>query len=154
MGSEQTFRPRVDRWLVLAAAFALPPLLIGMSDEGERMLGLVIYRAVLAIDLFWLGLFLPIQYRLTPLGIEVRAGVMRWAIPFADIVRLGPVPRGLRLSTGPSAATSFQALEVCYRKGRRTTSLIISPAKQDRFVEAVRTRAPHLVAEGGALHAA
>jgi len=92
--------------------------------------GLVCVGSGLLIGLVTLA-FLPCRYSLATHSLQVRAGILRQSIPYADIRRITPTrsPRA-----GP--ALSFKRLRIEHAEG----SLLISPRNREIFAAELENR--------------
>ncbi len=79
-------------------------------------------------------IFVDTSYRVTATEMFVRSGPLRVTVPLAKIRR---VRRSNSLLSAP--ALSLRRLEVMYGNGE---SVLISPADEERFFDALRKRAP------------
>jgi PH (Pleckstrin Homology) domain-containing protein len=79
---------------------------------------------------------LPQYYEVRPDGLFIRQGWRRMLIPYDSLVDLQS-----NTDFGGAAVFSSYRLLVATRAGRR---FIIAPVEQDRFLQEVARRAPHL----------
>lgn len=130
----ETFRSKVDRWLVLVlgAAGILAVVAVGAAFQtGEMPL-----LAALAILLFAVGLptwiLATTRYDLSNELLVVRSGPFRWRIPLSEITSVATTRNPLS-----SPALSLDRLRLEYGKGR---ALMISPRDKDEFLRALAAR--------------
>ena len=127
------------------------PLRLGLHELalGDRTAGLVVLAAS-ALALLPLGLMLPIRYEIDGERLVARAGLLVFPVPLASIERVEP-RSGVRFGLGLSVALSLDALDVHYRRGRRSQRIVISPHDRQAFLEALRTSEPALRDHEGGL---
>ena len=137
-------RSKVDWWVWVLSALAL---VVGVSYIA---LGLVVRR----IPLWILGIYaasaalvisvsLPLYYDISEDRLTVRMGLVRWHIPLESIRWAAP-------SNAPwkAPAMSMDRLRIQYRQGGVESSILISPADKERFLDDLVSCSKHLRREG------
>lgn len=134
-----SFRSRVDVWLVLVLAIALGsaaiPALFGLWSDPDAVdyLGagivIVIFLGVAAITL-------PTRYILTSEGLVIQSGIMSTRLPYRSVLRI-------TRSWNPLAAPawSLKRLKITYRLQRYPQMALISPVREEEFLELLAERA-------------
>jgi len=117
------FATRYDRWLVVLLAVA----------------ALVSCAAVPYVLLLWLvvlSAMLPQYYDVREDGLFIRQGWRRYLLPYPSLIELQSVTNSMSASV-----FSSQRILIVTKEGRR---VLIAVAEDDRFLEEVARRAPHL----------
>jgi uncharacterized membrane protein YdbT with pleckstrin-like domain len=129
----QTFRSKVDTWLVLvlgASVFIVMFTVVAATRSGE-MSWAAGFAAVLVAAGLPLWIFSTTRYELSRESLIVRSGPFRWNIPVADITTVTPTRNPLS-----SPALSLDRLRIEYGQGR---VVMISPSDRHSFVRALET---------------
>jgi hypothetical protein len=131
------FRSKVDgkfKWI----AFAMPAVAVMAlltASPPNRLLWIPVGALVLAaMTVGWI--FISTYYELQADELVAHCGPFTWRIPLADVTA---VRESKSTRSGP--ALSMDRLEIVHGPGR---VLIISPADKERFLAALRRRAPAL----------
>jgi len=133
---EQSFRSKVDFWLILALV-GLPIIALeflldgsGIDDRAATLVAVLIVAVVLALILW---LYVSTRYTLTEEFLLVKSGPFSWSIPLRDIYAIEPTRNPIS-----SPALSLDRLLIRYGGG---AELMISPADKAGFMAALRKRA-------------
>src|SRR5947207_13096754 len=119
-------RSKVEVWLFAAILYVVGVLVAG----GNRWIGGPVLLVLLLMAL-------PQEYVTAPEALRVRAGITRWAIPYAAITFVG------ESSLGP-------VTRVAVRIGR-DSEILLAPDDPGKFFADVAAHAPHLKRRGGDL---
>jgi hypothetical protein len=119
-------RSKVEVWLLAAILYVTGVLAAG----GNRWIGGPVLLVLLLMAL-------PQEYVTAPEALRVRAGITRWAIPYAAITFVG------ESSLGP-------VKRIAVRMGR-DSELLLAPDDPGKFFADVAAHAPHLMRRGGQL---
>jgi hypothetical protein len=129
----ETFRSKVDRWLVLILAASALLVLVGVgaaARTGEMSLAGAAATVLVAAGIpVWI--FTTTRYDLSGGTLLVRSGPFRWSIPVADIKSITPTNNPLS-----SPALSLDRLRIEYGQGR---AVMISPNDKDAFLRVLET---------------
>jgi hypothetical protein len=117
---------KVEVWLLAAILYVTGVLAAG----GNRWIGGPVLLVLLLMAL-------PQEYVTAPEALRVRAGITRWAIPYAAITFVG------ESSLGP-------VKRIAVRMGR-DSELLLAPDDPGKFFADVAAHAPHLMRRGGQL---
>jgi len=117
---------KVEVWLLAAILYVTGVLAAG----GNRWIGGPVLLVLLLMAL-------PQEYVTAPEALRVRAGITRWAIPYAAITFVG------ESSLGP-------VKRIAMRMGR-DSELLLAPDDPGKFFADVAAHAPHLMRRGGQL---
>lgn len=130
-----TFQSKIDTWLGATLVFAAGSTLWGSVQTGQ-WLPIALTVAVFGVFVF------PLRYELHEDALVVRAGLIRYRRPYAQIT--AAVPNHNLLS---APALSIDRLLIT---STGSMGVNISPADREGFLAALAARAPHLVlVEGG-----
>jgi len=129
----ETFRSKVDTWLVLILVASALLVLVGVgaaTRTGEMSLAAATAAVLVAAGIpAWI--FTTTRYDLSRGTLLVRSGPFRWSIPVADIKSITPTHNPLS-----SPALSLDRLRIEYGQGR---AVMISPNDKDAFLRALET---------------
>ena len=129
----ETFRSKVDTWLVLILAVSALFVLVGVgaaTRTGEMSLAAAAATVLVAAGIpVWI--FTTTRYDLSDGTLLVRSGPFRWSIPVADIKSITPTHNPLS-----SPALSLDRLRIEYGQGR---AVMISPNDKDAFLRVLET---------------
>jgi membrane protein YdbS with pleckstrin-like domain len=129
----ETFRSKVDTWLVLILAVSALLVLVGVgaaARTGEMSLAAAAATVLVAAGIpVWI--FTTTRYDLSDGTLRVRSGPFRWSIPVADIKSITPTHNPLS-----SPALSLDRLRIEYGQGR---AVMISPNDKDAFLRVLET---------------
>lgn len=131
-----TFRSKIDGWLLLtlAAALLLPmlaPALMLMNGVAiPRSAALIFAGTVILTACLPLWIIFGTSYRIEGGTLRIRSGPIRWNIPVNSITAVGPSRSWL---AGP--ALSLDRLEISHGAGAR---IMVSPEDQAGFIAALR----------------
>jgi len=131
------FRSKVDgkfKWIAFAMPAVAVVALLTASPAGH-LLWIPVGAVVLAaMTVCWI--FVSTYYELRGEELVTHCGPFTWRIPLAEVTA---VRESKSVRSGP--ALSMDRLEIVHGPGR---VLIISPADKERFLAALRRRAPVL----------
>src|ERR1044071_5986445 len=111
-----THKSKLEVWHYAAIAYTLAVLLLG----GNPWIGVPVLICLLYMAY-------PQRYVTAPDALRVKAGLVRWTIPYCAITWLGP-----------------QGNRIAIRVGR-DSELVLTPENPAAFVADVTKHAPHLV---------
>jgi hypothetical protein len=126
---------------LLAMAAAFVAVWSDPVTAGERWVVVAIYGAIVAP---FAVLVVPTRYELTLDDLRVRAGLMRYRVAWADLVR---VEVGWSLLSSTTAAMTMRRVRLVTSDGR---VLELGPRDRLGFVAEVLARAPQLVPDPAA----
>jgi len=142
------FRSRKDPGIVVFfVAFVLLCVLGGIHQLSLGTLSsIAIGLGALATGLAYAWISWPVRYEITGKSLLVRGGPFRWDIPLEEI-------REVRPSRNPISAPSWslKRLRVSYHKGEKSHFVLVSPARQEDFLDKLKSAATHLEIEGNRL---
>jgi hypothetical protein len=121
---------KVELWLLAAILYVTGVLAAG----GNLWIGGPVLLVLLLMAL-------PQEYVTAPEALRVRAGLTRWAIPYAAITFVG------------ESSLPVLGKRIAVRIGR-DSELLLSPDDPNKFFADVAAHAPHLKRRGGHLIAA
>lgn len=127
-----TYPSAVDRWIAVALAAApvgLTAAGIALSAAGAQAAAPIL-AAGIGSGIVLLAV-LPCRYSLAEDHLLVRAGLLRWRIPYHSISEASPTRSPV---SGP--ALSLDRLRIRHRNG----TLLISPVRRDSFLGALEER--------------
>lgn len=124
------FQSKIDAWLAVVLVAAAGVTFWGSVQTGEWF-STAVMTGVFALVVF------PMHYELQADALVVRAGLIRYRRPYADITAAKP-----NRSPFSAPAMSLDRLLISSKKG---LGVNISPAKREAFIAALAERAPHLV---------
>lgn len=133
------FRSKVDAILVVPAALGLGMpllLLIRAIVEGRPLAGILIHAAILLA----ITPIFHVTYRITGDTLVVRQGWLRWRLPLAQVRTLKATRQ-----IWSSPALSLDRIEIRTDRG---LWLMVSPADQAGFINAIRAKVPDVALEG------
>lgn len=128
------FRSKFDKWIVvtmIVAGLAIIWAAVGLISRGLIVPGVmtVCFVIVIAASVF------PTYYECLPERLVIHSGWVRWSIPYSQIIDVKPSD-----SLRSSPALSTDRYEVCYSKGKRVRTVLISPEDADKFIEELKSR--------------
>ena len=132
MSAGSLYRSKIDTWaLPLLALIPLIPAIAALLTHAP-----VAYISFSLVFLLYVVLVLPVTYRLGPVSLEIRSGMLRWSIPYAQM-------HAVRLTRSPLAAPalSLDRLDIHYGRSRHA---LISPGDRPAFLADLHVRVPHL----------
>jgi membrane protein YdbS with pleckstrin-like domain len=137
----------VDRWMVWLLAFAAPAVLVsGVApafDPSASPADLWISLSATTLVVALVAAFaVPLRYEMTLDELRVRAGLLRYRLRFADLVRLQPFDSPLSSATAPWTMRRVRLVDT---RGRR---IDVGPKDRVGFLAEVLARAPQLVERG------
>lgn len=121
----QTFRSKVDMWLVLILGASALLVVVGVGMATRTGEVSVVAAGIPA----WI--FATTRYDLSRESLIVRSGPFRWNIPLVDIKSVTPTRNPLS-----SPALSLDRLRIEYGQRR---AVMISPSDKDGFLRALET---------------
>jgi hypothetical protein len=124
-----THKSRLEVWLLLAILYVLAVLALG----GNRWIGIPVLGCLILMAY-------PHRYVTAPDALRVRAGLVRWTIPYRAITFVGASPQGL--------LGSRVAIRVANEQ-----ELLLAPDDPAAFCADVARHTPHLMRRGEALMA-
>ena len=129
---------KVDWWLV--PVLCLPPVAAGAVCAASALAGstpgLLVGGAMAVVVMgIYLGLVLPIRYRVSETHLIVRFGVCRRHIPLAEITEVKPTSNPLG-----APALSLDRLRVQFGEGV-FKAVLVSPKDRDLFLDELAQRA-------------
>ena len=126
---------------VLCIALLVPfvAAIVQFASRTHWASGLVL----LMFDLCIVSVSFPLVYELTGSMLHVRSGMLRWQIPFEDILAVIPTR-----NSRSSPAWSRDRLLIAYRKNRKLMPLMISPERQLEFIQEITGKIPALQFDG------
>ncbi|GIV58315.1 MAG: hypothetical protein KatS3mg042_1228 [Rhodothermaceae bacterium] len=143
---DTVYPSKIDRWLLVvlvlsygAGFAACLQALVAPDTPADRWVG----AGALVLLLATLLLVFPCRYHLTDTLLLVRCGVLRYRIPLDTIERIRPTRNPLA-----SAALSLDRLQIDYRKGTFSRTVLISPRDREAFLRDLAARAPGLTPDG------
>ena len=136
----ERFVSKRDLWLTLVIWGAV--ILCAASGYhlysiGGGVLAHVVALQLVAIVPFGLYMLYGTHYTLSEDRLRVRSGILKWTINLAAIASIRP-KRDIR----SSPACSMDRLLIVYAGGQQ---LLISPRDRDAFIDALLSRATHLI---------
>jgi len=123
-----THRSRLEVWLFLAIAYVLIVLALG----GNRWIGIPVLGCLILMAY-------PHRYITAPDALRVRAGLVRWTIPYRAITFVGK-----------SAPNPLLGSRIAIRVANEP-ELLLAPDDPAAFFADVAKHAPHLMRRGQAL---
>ena len=132
MPANPLYRSKIDTWAL--ALLAIVPLIPAVASV--LMHTPIASLSFAVVFLLYALLVLPVTYRLGPESLDIRSGVLRWSVPYAEM-------HAVELSRSPVAAPalSLDRLRIRYGYGRQA---LISPGNQPAFLADLLVRAPQL----------
>ena len=144
----QPFRARVDWWLftflILVLMVATVLVAQGVIERPGPTSGVILALATVT-DVFFLWILLGTRYEVSPRGLRVYLGPLRWTFPADQIQGVRP-GTWQYLFSGPGrvrAALSTSNLVVQVRQGPEVKEVVLSPLEPGAFLDALRQTAPH-----------
>jgi hypothetical protein len=138
------FRSKIDLWLIL---LIIPGILVSASVVVGA------FRSqspwFVASICFLLGILLPVsllaftRYEVTSDSILIRSGPFQWTISLASVKKLESSK-----SMSASPAMSLDRLRIDYERSGTVASILVSPADQEGFREAVQAGQRRALADG------
>ena len=131
------FATRIDNWLLAILAgvgiISVASVLLSASQDSEA----AVVSAVLLTFTFGLvfALAVPTHYTVTDQELKIRSGVIQYRIPLDSIQRVYPTRNPLA-----APAWSIDRLGVEYKRGKRKSLALISPARREQFLELLMER--------------
>jgi hypothetical protein len=127
--------------IIIWVAVAVPTVAGIVEIASRRLLASGLF--LLMMEVFIVSLLYPLYYEITRSMLLVRSGIIRWEIPLQDIMAVIPAR-----SWRSSPAWSRDRLLIAYRKENRLVPLLISPARQQDFIQELASKSPGLEPEG------
>ena len=127
-----TYPSRIDPWAL--PALAIIPLIPAVAALWTSEP--VAYLSFFAAFLLYLLLLIPVRYRLGPEALEIRSGILRWHVPYAQMRSVRPTRSLLA-----APALSRDRLEILFGPAGQA---LISPRDRPAFLTDLYARAPHL----------
>lgn len=128
--------------IVIVALVTLVPAIYELFFSAERDMLAVIITTILFLlcagFIAWVSF--DIEYTFTENHLFVRGGPIRSKITYSDITKVNPTTNIL---VGYRVLSSKDALEIHYKKAL-LGSVIISPEKQEVFLQVLVEKAPHI----------
>lgn len=139
---DNTFFRMIIAAIVVVALVTLVPAIYELFFAEERDLLAVIITTILFLlcagFIVWISF--DIEYTFTENYLFVRGGPFRSKISYEDITKVNPTSNIL---VGYRVLSSKDALEIHYKKAL-LGSVIISPEKQELFLQVLVEKAPHI----------
>lgn len=139
---DKTFFRMIIAAIVVVALVILVPAIYELFFAEERDMLAVIITTILFLlcagFIVWISF--DIEYTFTENYLFVRGGPFRSKIPYEDIIKVNPTSNIL---VGYRVLSSKYALEIHYKKAL-LGSVIISPEKQELFLQVLVEKAPHI----------
>lgn len=87
---------------------------------------------MVGIGIFILCFIYPVYYKITSVELIIRSGLIRWSIPFANIVEIFP-------TNSPTAvpAWSRDRLQISYTERGKKHFVLISPERKGSFLNEI-----------------
>lgn len=139
---DRTFFRKIMVALVIVALVTLAPVLYELFFSATRDMLAVFITSILFLlcagFIVWVSF--DIEYTFTENHLFVRGGPIRSKIPYEDITKVNPTANIL---VGYRVLSSKDALEIQYKKAL-LGSVIISPERQEVFLQVLLEKAPHI----------
>lgn len=139
---DKTFLRMIMVAIVIVALVTLVPAIYELFFSAERDMLAVIITTILFLlcagFIAWVSF--DIEYTFTENHLFVRGGPIRSKITYSDITKVNPTTNIL---VGYRVLSSKDALEIHYKKAL-LGSVIISPEKQEVFLQVLVEKAPHI----------
>lgn len=149
---QSVFPSRVDLWIagVITLSYAAGLLavvqILRVGTAAERLVAMFTLLILAAVG----AVAVPVRYRITKRDLLIQSGLRHIRIPLEAIDRVTP-----SRSLFASPALSMDRLSVRYRSGRFTSpEILISPARQEQFLETLGEAAGLQVRDGALLRVA
>lgn len=95
------------------------------------------------LELCLVSMTVPLKYEITSTTLHVRSGMLRWQIPFKEIIAVIPTR-----NSRSAPAWSRDRLLIAYQKANKLLPLMISPDDRQEFLRELTTKIPALQFDG------
>ncbi|MFJ7972728.1 PH domain-containing protein [Psychrobacillus sp. NPDC096389] len=139
---DKTFFRMIIAAIVVVALVTLVPAIYELffTVEGDMLAVIITTILFLLCAGFIVWISFDIEYTFTENHLFVRGGPFRSKISYEDITKVNPTSNIL---VGYRVLSSKDALEIHYKKAL-LRSVIISPEKQELFLQVLVEKAPHI----------
>lgn len=130
----RTYPSKVDAWLavVLAAAVVFPLILGVQLAFLSKAAALACFGSAAFVVAVLVVAVVPCRYTLEDDHLLVRAGFLRWTVPYKEVKAVAPTTNPLS-----SPALSLERVRIDYG----TRSIMVSPVARAEFIRDLRARA-------------